>query len=120
MTRERVRATRRTEDTTALGYANPLPFTPHSELEAGLEQYFRFQVRKQLGGMVEKLTGRTGIPDRLVILPRGRIFLVELKTTKGELRPAQKVFMTKAAERDVYPDVLAGKADVDRWIEAHR
>lgn len=97
-----------------------LPFTPHSELEAGLEPYFRFQVRSQLGGKVDKLTGGGGIPDRLVLLPGGRVLLVELKTSTGPLRAGQRVWHAKAAERDVVVAVLAGKVDVDRWIQEQK
>lgn len=47
---------------------------------------------KQRGGIALKWTspGFTGVPDRIVILPRGRIFFVEVKRLGGK-RTARQV-----------------------------
>lgn len=44
-----------------------------------------------VGGICLKLPAiyYTGIPDRLCLLPGGRVFFVETKTTKAKLRPRQ-------------------------------
>lgn len=47
---------------------------------------------KELDGKCIKLTGYKGIPDRLVLLPGGIAFFVELKSDKGELAEAQTVW----------------------------
>ena len=52
------------------------------------------------------------MPDRLVLLPGGRVYLVELKTDTGEVRPAQKVWHDKAATRGTLVVILRGLAEV--------
>lgn len=61
-------------------------------------------IEKKLIEGVKKLRGLalkfwpisiTGIPDRIVILPGGKIHFVELKTTGGILRPRQKIMIAK-------------------------
>jgi len=47
---------------------------------------------KNLGGRAVKFTSPyvTGMPDRLVLLPGGRCFFVEIKTREGRLSPVQR------------------------------
>ena len=49
------------------------------------------KVVKALGGICPKFTspGFDGVPDRLVLLPQGKIAFVELKATGKTLRPLQ-------------------------------
>lgn len=93
--------------------------TKNSELENSLEKYFREKVRRILGGAVYKLisTG-AGVPDRMVLLPGGRILLVELKTVKGEPSALQEIWHLKAARLGTIVHVISGKEEIDRWIEA--
>lgn len=46
---------------------------------------------KKIDGMALKFTspGMAGMPDRLVLLPKGKAFFVELKAPGKELRPIQ-------------------------------
>lgn len=46
---------------------------------------------KAMGGMALKFVspGMSGVPDRLVLLPEGRIYFVELKAPGEEMRPLQ-------------------------------
>lgn len=48
---------------------------------------------KSLGGMALKMTCLTftGIPDRTCLLPGGRVYFVELKTTGRKLSPRQEI-----------------------------
>lgn len=64
--------------------------------ERDVEAYLVKQI-KALGGMCEKFVspGKTGVPDRLIILPAGRIIFCELKApgkkpTELQLRDHQK------------------------------
>lgn len=45
---------------------------------------------KRCGGQFVKLIGTTGLPDRMILLPGGRIFFVEFKTPIGRLSKMQK------------------------------
>ncbi len=58
--------------------------------ESTIESNFVKQV-KAMGGMAIKLISPNfaGLPDRLVLLPHGRMFFVELKATGQKPRPLQ-------------------------------
>lgn len=92
-----------------------------TQLESALERTFRRLVRVVLRGRVEKLAPTTkGMPDRLVLLPGGRIFLVELKTDTGDTSPAQRVWHSRAADLGTQVYVLRGLADVQAWVNAQQ
>ena len=59
--------------------------------EKHIETTLTAQAKKR-GGLALKFTspGTTGVPDRLVILPPGRLGFVETKTTGDTPRPIQK------------------------------
>jgi len=60
------------------------------ESEKILERKLREETEK-IGGLCLKLltTYFTGLPDRLCLLPGGRLFFIELKTTKQKPRKIQ-------------------------------
>lgn len=64
-------------------------------LEAAVEAYLVRRV-KALGGMALKFTspGRRGVPDRMVLLPNGVFFFVELKRP-GERATKQQELMRR-------------------------
>lgn len=87
--------------------------------EATLEGLFRAEVRRS-GGMAIKLAPmEAGIPDRLVISPDGTMYLVELKTETGRLRPIQKVVHDRLTKMGVPVVVLAGRDAIVAWIADH-
>ena len=47
---------------------------------------------KELGGLAYKFVspGNIGVPDRMIILPGGKVFFVELKTDEGRLSNMQR------------------------------
>lgn len=59
-------------------------------LERAVEEHLVGRV-KAAGGMAVKLVSPSlvGLPDRLVMLPGGRAFFVELKRPGGKTRPIQ-------------------------------
>ena len=91
----------------------------NNPLESALEDLFRRQVTA-IGGMIVKIapTNR-GVPDRLVILPHGGMFLVELKTATGKLSPLQKLFIERAERRGTRVVVLYGADQIKNWVRAH-
>lgn len=63
-----------------------------TELEKDIEAKLRTRV-ESLGGRCLKWTcpGWRGVPDRIVLMPGGRIYFVETKRPRGgELSPMQK------------------------------
>lgn len=48
---------------------------------------------KLLGGQCLKFTSPyfTGMPDRMILLPKGKVHFVELKSTSGRLSKRQKI-----------------------------
>ena len=85
-------------------------------LEKRIENTLRQGVRR-LSGVAEKMIpARWGIPDRLVLLPGGRIYLVELKTVTGRTRPAQSVWHRKAAAMGTEVVLLHGEKAVLAWL----
>jgi hypothetical protein len=73
------------------------------------------------GGLCYKWMPITkGLPDRVVILPGGRIFFIETKTEGGKVEPAQAAMHNKMRARGVEVEVLYTTRQVDEWVEAHR
>lgn len=66
------------------------------ESEKYLEKKLKSEV-KRLGGWSLKLlcTHITGLPDQLCLLPGGRLFFAEVKTTKKRAKPVQKLIHRK-------------------------
>ena len=57
-----------------------------------------------------------GIPDRIVILPQGRVRFVELKTHRGRTSALQEHWHGQARGLGARVDVVVGKDGVDLWI----
>lgn len=59
--------------------------------EGYVEQWLGNKVR-QLGCLYYKFVspGNAGVPDRLLVLPDGRVWFVELKDAAGRLSPQQR------------------------------
>jgi hypothetical protein len=101
----------------------PLPEKPkrHRDrspmLEAKLEDLFRRSVRGLLRGRTLKIVPtEKGAPDRLVLLPGGKMYLVELKTETGRLSPAQRLWHDRAGQLGIRVHVLYGEDELLRWV----
>lgn len=59
--------------------------------EAKLERRLKREIKKR-NGLALKFTspGMAGVPDRIILLPGGLIYFVELKASGKKLRPLQK------------------------------
>jgi hypothetical protein len=60
--------------------------------EKTIEKNLRDRI-KILGGLAIKFFSPwfTGMPDRIVLMPGGRIYFVEVKSPGAELKPRQKI-----------------------------
>lgn len=88
-------------------------------LEKDIEKLFRDEIKKA-GGKAYKFTspGNDGVPDRIVMLPDGRIVFVELKTDTGKLSKLQELQCRQIAELGQTVRVLHGLAEVrDFFLE---
>ena len=71
-----------------------------------------------LGGKAYKFVSpaHRGVADRLVVLPGGRVWFVEVKTDTGKLTPLQEVFRKDINFLGCDYVCLYGAADVDNWL----
>lgn len=87
-------------------------------LEKDIEQILVQGIKKH-GGVAYKWVspGNSGVPDRMVVLPEGRVMFVELKTANGRLSELQKRQQERLRKLgcDVY--TLYGKDDVLNYLE---
>ena len=60
--------------------------------ESDIEKILTTEIRK-IGGRTYKWVspGNSGVPDRIVFLPGGRVYFVELKTDTGKVSAQQKI-----------------------------
>ena len=74
---------------------------------------------KKLGGECLKWVspGNIGVPDRIVILPSGDIFFVELKTDTGRLSGPQDYWQFRLKDLNCSAVVLYGSDAVDWFLE---
>lgn len=96
------------------------PVPPRAAREAQLEGMFRTLVRSRLAGLTYKIAPTTaGLPDRLVLLPGARTYLVELKTETGRLSEIQALLHQTIRERTGHEVVvLRGAAEIRSWVSA--
>ena len=87
-------------------------------LERDIERYL---VRRTIehGGVAYKWVspGRVGVADRIVLLPGGVVWFVELKTVKGRLSPWQKLFAVDMRRMGMNYIVIRSKGEVDELLQ---
>ena len=86
-------------------------------LEKQVEAYLVKRV-KALGGMAYKFTSpaHRGVADRIVCLPNGSTWFVEVKTEGGRLSELQKVFAADMARMNQKYVCLWNKEQIDEFI----
>lgn len=88
--------------------------------EADVERHLVRLVEKA-GGRAYKFAspGRAGVADRLVVLPGGRVWFVELKVAGGRMSALQQVFAADMAALGQNYIVLWNKEDVATFVSIH-
>ena len=86
-------------------------------MEKQIEAYLVRRVR-ELGGVAYKFTSpaHRGVADRIVCLPDGSTWFVELKAPGGRLSPLQKHFQSEMARLRQRYVCLWSKEDVNEWF----
>lgn len=85
-------------------------------LERQLEKYFIWAVAS-LGGKTYKFKSikQSGVADRIVCLPNGDAWFVELKAPKGKLSELQKFFEKEVSGLSQKYACLWTKEQIDEW-----
>lgn len=86
-------------------------------LERSVEAYFRREVAVA-GGVAFKFVSPShrGVSDRIVCLPGGAVWFVELKRPGGRLSPLQKIFAAEMERLGQRYACLSSRAEIDEWI----
>lgn len=87
-----------------------------SRIEAKIRKYLKF-----LGCLCLKQDARLipGIPDRLVVMPGGLSFFLEIKTPTGVLSRIQKVRISTLEHRNIPVYVVRSLTEVEEIIESN-
>ena len=90
-------------------------------LEKDIESFLVRKVR-EMGGTAYKFVspGNTGVPDRMVVLPGGKIIFVELKSETGRLSALQKRQVERLKKLDCDVGVLYGIEQVKEFLKEVR
>ena len=83
--------------------------------ERDVEAYLKQRVERG-GGVCWKWTGQRGVPDRVVVLPAGRVVFVEVKTTGGKLSALQRKAIKTLEALGAEVAVVWPKEDVDALL----
>lgn len=85
-------------------------------LEREIEAYFVKSV-KALGGIAYKFNSLSnrGVSDRIVVLPNGEAWFIELKTERGRLSALQEGFARDMRRLNQNYACLNSIEAVDRW-----
>lgn len=88
--------------------------------EKEIEAYLVRSVKNK-NGLCMKWTspGNAGVPDRIIMIPGGKVYFVELKAEgkKENLSPLQKNFIRKLKSLNCDVRVIASFKEVDNFIK---
>lgn len=86
--------------------------------EKTIEQYLRRRVMER-GGLCLKFTspGTVGVPDRVLLLPAGRIFFVECKSPGGNFTHRQRHVAEVFSTLGHTVRLVDSRASVDLFME---
>lgn len=86
-------------------------------LEKQIEAYLVKRV-KEIGGIAYKFTSPSnrGVSDRIVVLPKGGVWFIELKRAGGKLTRLQVMFAETMHVMGQRYACLWSKEEVDKWI----
>jgi hypothetical protein len=85
--------------------------------EKHVEQTLRNEVRDRGGWAIKLLPSVSGLPDRIVLLPGGRLIFVELKSPTGTVAPHQTVIHERLRRLGFEVLVLASAVAVREWAK---
>ena len=88
-------------------------------LEKDIEAHLVRRVR-DAGGKAYKFVSpaNRGVADRVVVMPGGRVWFVEVKAMGGRLSPLQRVFLDEVKGLGCNYKIVWSKEDVDEWLRS--
>jgi len=91
------------------------------ESEKLLERKLAAKVKQNLSGIAIKLNSISfnGLPDRMCLIPGGRIFFVEVKTTNQKPRKIQSVVHSKLRRLGFKVYVIDSSTQIQKLIEEY-
>lgn len=86
--------------------------------ERDIEKWLRRQI-ENMGGRAFKFTspGNDGVPDRIAVLPGGRIYFIELKADGGRLSPLQVWQQNQLSELGCNVRTIRGMDEARSFLE---
>ena len=88
--------------------------------EKEIEAYLVRSVKNKKGLCMKWTSpGNAGVPDRIIMIPGGKVYFVELKAEgkRGNLSPLQKNFINKLKNLNCDVRVIASFKEVDNFIK---
>jgi hypothetical protein len=88
------------------------------KVEKDIEQFFENKI-KQMGGRCLKWVcpGHRGVPDRIVLMPGGRIWFIEFKTDTGRPTSLQKHWQRVLSGLGFNAFIIRGRGAAEAFIE---
>ena len=86
--------------------------------ENRVEATLRVSVKERGGWAIKLLPSVSGLPDRMVLLPGGRIYFVELKSPTGTVKPHQTVIHNRLRTLGFSVEVLNTPDAVEAWVSS--
>lgn len=92
--------------------------TQRADRESDIERYFVRRVKSQ-GGRTLKFSSPSSaaVPDRILLLPGGRVLFIEFKAPGQKPRPLQQVVFRQFAGLGSPVTILDSREAVDRYLE---
>lgn len=86
--------------------------------EKKIEKKLRIEVEK-LGGLAIKLQSQyyTGLPDRMILMPKGKISFAEIKTTGKKVTARQAIVHEELRDLDFKVEVIDDEAGLQKFLE---
>ena len=88
----------------------------HSESQLERKLFERI---KKMGGMALKFIspGRAGVPDRIILMPEGKIYFVEMKSRRGEINPIQEYVFEKFKNLGFEVRILNSEEKIKNFLQ---
>ncbi len=86
--------------------------------ERDVERYFKAQLERR-GALVFKFVspGQAGVPDRVVLLPGGRVVFAEMKAPGEKPRPLQRAVFSRMARAGHPVYIIDSREAVKKFME---